>query len=215
MGRNLTEHDVVFVVPGIMGSTLVEPRQPFRTVWSLDYEHLVDTLTRSSRILQEADLEVGKVIPYGTWSLGLGHWKLWEQRIDVYGGLVDFLTKRYKRASIIAFPYDWRKSNLQSGRLLATAIAAKKRAENIFIVAHSMGGLVAVLAMDDLRGSPALSKVRRVITIGTPYWGSAKAYRTLNEGRPRLYALLDRWFDKLRAKHPFAADELQQRCIAS
>jgi CHAT domain-containing protein/pimeloyl-ACP methyl ester carboxylesterase len=64
------------------------------------------------------------------------------------------------------FPYDWRRSLADSGKLLANAIKADPASE-VHLVAHSMGGLVARAAL------PATGKkVVRLIMMGTPNYGS-------------------------------------------
>lgn len=69
--------------------------------------------------------------------------------------------------------YDWR-LELET---IATALAANIRSAIVpsnpcTLVAHSAGGLVAVLAWAQLLASGDQAKVRRIITIGTPFLGS-------------------------------------------
>ncbi len=76
------------------------------------------------------------------------------------------------------FDYDWRKNNLSHVKDLKQLI--KVDADEIIIVAHSMGGIIAKLYLNTLEES-ILRKIK-LITIGTPWKGSPDAYRSLLEG---------------------------------
>jgi pimeloyl-ACP methyl ester carboxylesterase len=72
------------------------------------------------------------------------------------------------------FPYDWRKSLLQSTTALRDLIFKLHRDNNgkqVHLVAHSMGGLMVRAAL--MRHGPELwPKVGRVVFIGTPHYGA-------------------------------------------
>ena len=70
--------------------------------------------------------------------------------------------------AVLFFPYDWRKSNATSAASLAIAI--NNTYDNVILVAHSMGGLVA--SKYCANSSANRGKVDKLITIGTPYTGS-------------------------------------------
>ena len=72
------------------------------------------------------------------------------------------------------FAYDWRQSLTDLGAALAAALQ-KETAAEVQLVAHSMGGLVARAAL----AAPAGTKVRRLIMLGTPNYGSYAAVQAL------------------------------------
>ena len=108
--------------------------------------------------------------------------------VDGYDELMTNLRTRFlsDQDAILAFPYDWRQSNEYSARRLQRyvepAVAARRRTHpdaHLILIGHSMGGLVAryyAQCLDTHR------LTRRVITIGTPYQGAAKALSVLANG---------------------------------
>ncbi|NDU76501.1 hypothetical protein GWI34_28330 [Actinomadura sp. DSM 109109] len=92
-------------------------------------------------------------------------------------------------ANYLEFAYDWRRPVAVSSARLAAAVAPRLAslrerfpAAGVIVVAHSMGGLVAV---DYLRRHDPRRDCRRVYTLGTPFRGAVKALDTLVNG-PRL-----------------------------
>ncbi|MGH8929668.1 MAG: esterase/lipase family protein [Egibacteraceae bacterium] len=102
-------------------------------------------------------------------------------------------------ANVVELPYDWRRSNSVTARLLGTRIdaelAKRPAGTQVVLVAHSMGGLVARRWLACEGGA---KRCRMLVTIGTPYRGSAKALDALANGLRlvpgktgrRLHALL-------------------------
>lgn len=86
---------------------------------------------------------------------------------------------------VYAFGYDWRKSNADSGKKLATKIdeILKKHpgAGKVVLVTHSMGGLVARHAVH-AKGGNAAAKVKGVVHVVQPVNGAVQAYRRFAEG---------------------------------
>jgi pimeloyl-ACP methyl ester carboxylesterase len=202
--------DVVIVVPGIMGSTLVDAAD--RPVWSLTVGSVVTAIRTLGGSLHGLKLPDGigdehpgdgvravdlmrglHVIP-GLWS-----------PISGYEGLMAFLrSPRFhlveahsadpdRMPNLIAFPYDWRLSNRYNARLLArVACAALERWRTqpathdpkLVLVCHSMGGLVARWFLEQENGAEL---TRALVTIGTPHRGALKALVTLaNDFEPGL-----------------------------
>lgn len=84
-------------------------------------------------------------------------------------------------------PFDWRQSIPELGRQFADRIDADPASE-IFIVAHSMGGLVARAALKHA----AEKKVSRLVMLGTPNFGSfapAMVYRSVYPFLNKIAAL--------------------------
>lgn len=112
---------------------------------------------------------------------------------DIYGSTVAFLQAAAPgRFSLYA--WDWRKGPAQAiagldravekARCGATPLTAggtcpDPQSGKVVLMAHSMGGLVSRMYIDD--GTRA-AKVSRVLTVGTPYWGAAKAFFPLAAG---------------------------------
>lgn len=193
--------DLLVVLPGIMGSTLVRDR---RVLWDASLavagRH---ALTR----LRDLDL---LTLPPG---LGDGdpqdgvrperllnglHLLPGVSAIDGYTALLRSLTARLDVTSgpggnLLPFPYDWRLSVRHNahrlGERIRPALAAwRERSGNpgarVAYVAHSMGGLVARYHLDILGGA---ADARLLATIGTPFRGSVNALTTLHAGvAPRL-----------------------------
>jgi CHAT domain/Cytosol aminopeptidase family, N-terminal domain/PGAP1-like protein len=100
-------------------------------------------------------------------------------------------------------PYDWRRDILWNGRELADRLSRERRQE-VAIVGHSMGGLVARAALAHKGGE----RIARVIQLGTPNKGVFVAVQALRGTYPlmRRVAMLD-------LKH--SADELARRMLTT
>ncbi len=197
--------DVVIVVPGIMGSELVDASG--HTVWSVSPGALVRAIRTLGKSLRRLQLPAGigddapcdgiratalikslHVVP-GLWT-----------PITGYDGLLNFLRSarfhlveaepgdKERIPNLIHFPYDWRLSNRYNGRLLAqVAGEALERwrtqpgmeTAKLVLICHSMGGLVARWFAEQEGGA---GLIRALITIGTPYRGSLNALTNLVNG---------------------------------
>jgi pimeloyl-ACP methyl ester carboxylesterase len=73
------------------------------------------------------------------------------------------------------------KNNLDHLDLLRQVIQ-KCTTENIVIIAHSMGGIIAKLCLNKYSDEDYIQKVKKVITIGTPWKGSMDAIKFLRYG---------------------------------
>lgn len=93
---------------------------------------------------------------------------------DVYQSTVDFLRDRFP-GRFHLYAWDWRKSPdeaLAGLDALVERVRTTAPGRKVVLMAHSMGGLVTRLYVND---QARAAKVARVLTIGTPYWGSPKA----------------------------------------
>jgi pimeloyl-ACP methyl ester carboxylesterase len=197
--------DLVVVLPGITGSTLVDAEG--RLVWGLSAGSLMRTLFSRGESLRRLRLPDGigdnpaddgirpdKLMP----DHGLpGIWT----PIKSYDPLIERLQRLGYRPSLdpdnpvappgnlLEVPYDWRLSNRHNGRRLAelvTPALERWRAQGgeyadaqVVLVCHSMGGLVARWYLE--RGGGA-ELTRKLVTFGTPWRGAAKTVEQLVNG---------------------------------
>ncbi len=92
--------------------------------------------------------------------------------IESCGYTIDGSERRF-----IPFAYDWRKSNEVSAQALSDILSQQDSFEEIVLIGHSMGGLVLryVLESGAFDGQPWFSKIKQLITLGTPHLGAAAA----------------------------------------
>lgn len=136
----------VLILPGILGSMLAKVGLFNDTIW-------IDFIDIAAGRLRELKLPAGAKSVRAT-----DVWLLTYARL--------YWTLRLAGFDVDYHPYDWRRSIPQLGAELARRIE-RERAREVFLVGHSMGGLVARAAMHI--GAP---KVRRSIMLGTPNFGS-------------------------------------------
>jgi len=103
---------------------------------------------------------------------------------DAYQGTINYLTDiGYElNETLFVFPYDWRKDLKETEALLDQKIESIKQqtgSEQVDIVAHSMGGLVARNYISDSKNA---QKVRRLFSLGIPHFGSVNLLKTLRYG---------------------------------
>lgn len=189
-----TISDAIVVLPGIMGSELVEVRSG-RVLWGFAPGWYASAWTsgRSLRALRVTDAErtgqVGRI--QATRLLQSPACAPVLRGIEPYHGLVAGLKRLAADPSaVLEFPYDWRLSIEHNAAELAKATEIHLRRwrahprgtrdARLVLVAHSMGGLVARYFTEVLGGDP---DVRTTVTLGTPFYGSVKAAVILSTGR--------------------------------
>lgn len=202
-------HDAVVVIPGIMGSVLVDTATK-RTLWGLNHIGWYSRAWSTGSSLRDlADLEPGRIKPRGllrfpAWA-PLGYF-------EPYDRLVRHLKEMVHPRAVCEFAYDWRLPVLHNARLLARAahghlatwradpaherlgvLQADPSPARLVLVAHSMGGLLTralplVEGTEDEHGEiPTVTEdIRATITLGTPFRGAAKAATVLANGRGLL-----------------------------
>jgi hypothetical protein len=193
-------HDLVVVVPGIMGSRLVTDDGP---IWGLRRASGGWPWRRRRALAplavgeDERDGSSSRVRPDGLFAL-----PFW---VPVLGGFEPYgdLVRRLRRhsvadAAVVEFAYDWRLPVTVNASRLATWMdkelgrwlgnplqEAARRADpaerpaQIVLAAHSMGGLL-VRGLAEIPGT--LDQVRAVVTMGTPFGGSIRALELLAHG---------------------------------
>jgi len=198
----------VIFIPGIMGSELINEETGEKVWFSLKRSKTDDlrlpialNLMLSGDNLVPGDIVRKLDLPIVS-------------DVDIYQKIVDALGKYggYTEASwekppktlddtFFVFPYDWRRDNVETARILIEKIEALKRktkqhSVKFDVIAHSMGGLVTRYAI--MYGKTGLPKgkhsprpnwrgmkhINRAFLIGTPNEGAAGALQTLLEGYP-------------------------------
>jgi pimeloyl-ACP methyl ester carboxylesterase len=196
----------VIVIPGILGTELINPKTR-ETVWPSAFRTSQEGLPISPDLTANRDdLIPGKIIETVKLARVL-------PEVYVYRDLLVAL-RRYAgyhdgdwnnpaadgyQDTFYVFPYDWRQDNVSNARELIRRIAQLKtklqRPDLKFnIVAHSMGGLIARYAA--MYGDADLppgdgpiqptwlgaAHISKIVMIGVPNEGSAEAFATLVEG---------------------------------
>lgn len=187
--------DAVMVLPGIMGSELVEVSTG-RPLWGLAnvgwYARawVSGTSLDALRVTeQERAGQVGRVAASRLLRFPAAAPVL--RGFEPYAVLLAGLRRVVPdRAALLEFPYDWRLSVEYNAGLLAAAAERHlerwrghpqgSRDARLVLVAHSLGGLVARYFTGVLGGQ---RDVRAVVTLGTPFYGSVKTAHLLSKGR--------------------------------
>jgi alpha-beta hydrolase superfamily lysophospholipase len=168
----------VIVLPGITATGLEDhyPLDP-ETVWSAirprDYPRIA---LHPDDVRYEAQ-EPARVLPRSPFGLVYG---------DLVAALRHDLTRRADQPTpVFGFGYDWRQDCARTAQQLGafveevlarTALLPHYRREppsQVDLVGHSMGGLVLARYLADVQNIPRpRRRVRRVVTLGTPFRGS-------------------------------------------
>ena len=161
------------VVPGIMGTALHLPRAdgtkgdaiwpPTASEVALGYPHITD--------LQRDDLVVGEIIHR------VSCFHFYDLLIALVKGLGYSVASPTRR--LVPFPYDWRLDNFDTADLLANRLDGLEAegVTEIYLLAHSMGGLVSRLLLETGRfdHKPWFAKIKLLSTFGTPHLGAPLA----------------------------------------
>lgn len=149
----------IILIPGIMGSTLSQKQL---TIWPKHISHIFDVnFYDVLKNIDDNSISASSIIPL------------------VYNSLEKFLKTQCTKYT--NFYYDWRQNNLLQSSILRGKI--NKNVDEVIIIAHSMGGIIAKLFLDEYRNDPILSKINKIITLGTPYNGSPDAYKAILFGK--------------------------------
>lgn len=174
----------VYCVPGLMGSQLSLPRArplPDNLLW-----------------LDPGDIQRGNLsmlaVPGET--LGVAGPVL-------YGYLPLKFALQAAGYTVRCFAYDWRLGIAEAGAALAARLTSET-AREINLVAHSMGGLLARIALRSESGR----RVRRLITMGTPHRGSFAPVQAVRGSYPLVRRLA-----QIDARH--GAEELAREVFSS
>jgi pimeloyl-ACP methyl ester carboxylesterase len=209
----LTNGDIVVLIPGISGSVL---ERKGKEIWGVSTGAVLRGLFSGGHSIQElilssemqasdsdesnesSDLDDSGDGVVATRLVRDVHILPRVSLIDGYTKVANRLQQRLKLTldkDYFEFPYDWRRDNRHSARLLRRDVAkwltrqrtAYPHAKVVF-VAHSMGGLIARYYIEVLGG---WADTRSLITFGTPYRGSIDALDSLVNGVEKLRGAVD------------------------
>jgi hypothetical protein len=192
--------DVLVVIPGIMGSTLLD--RDGNELWGVKPGTLIKSIFRLGRNFESLRLPPGigdNPAPNGIRpgaAIPIPHVVGKMLGTDGYGQLLAWLGEKFelrqpidgKPGNLIVFPYDWRLSNRVTAKRIETELVPlleewRKVSGNpdakFRFICHSMGGLAARWFTEVLGGQEL---TRQLITIGTPYRGAAGAVVKLSNG---------------------------------
>ena len=186
--------DAVIVIPGIMGSELIDT-ETGSVLWGLSPRSYLrfwtsgDGLDRLRVTDRERAGKAGRIratrlLRFPVASPIFGGF---EPYTRLMAGIRDSLVHP---DALCEFAYDWRLPVSFNAARLADAVDAHMRRwrlhrmggkeANVVLVAHSMGGLVARCFTGTMGGASA---VRQTVTLGTPFFGAVKSAYLLNAGR--------------------------------
>ena len=218
--------DAVIVLPGIMGSELVDietgtvlwglSARRYVSLWSDDspWEKLM--VTQSERDGNTGRIRATRLLRNPAFAPVL-------QGAEPYARLVTGIRAvMIHPQAVLEFPYDWRLSIAHNAAELSDAAQRHLRTwrahphgrtdAKLILVAHSMGGLIARYFTGLLGGS---AEVRQTIAIGTPFHGAVKAVFLLDRGRGSYVPLPRRRLRALASTMPGVHDLLPSyRCVA-
>ncbi len=175
-GRETKRKDdapIVFILPGIMGSHIQLGRN---RIW-------FEPFSMCTGAMKELKVNARGVSTDG-----------WMDRN--YEKLARYLADTHE---VRPFVYDWRLSIVEAAKLFGKALDqamkdAQARGKALRIVAHSMGGLVARLALQGRWQQFKALPGSRLLQLGTPNQGSHSIAAVLT-GRDDFVQSIERWFD--------------------
>jgi hypothetical protein len=186
--------DAVIVIPGIMGSELVDA-EAGDVLWGLSPRSYLrfwtsrGGLERLQVTDQEREGKTGRIRAKGL--LRFPAVAPIFGAFEPYTRLVAAIRHSLAHSDALCeFAYDWRLPVAFNAARLGDAVEAHLRRwrmhrmgikdASVVLVAHPMGGLVARCFTGTMGGASA---VRQTVTLGTPFFGAVKAAYLLNAGR--------------------------------
>ncbi|MDV6342653.1 alpha/beta hydrolase [Nitrosomonas sp. Is35] len=187
----------VIVIPGITGTSLADYYPiSVEEVWTAVLRKEYERITLHPDDLRYEAREPARVLATNPFPLAYG---------DLVEALRYDLTKTPEKPTpVFAFGYDWRKDNFQTAEQLGLFIDEvlartnllphykKDSANQVDLVAHSMGGLVLTIYLHQCQTQKIPTKVGKVVTVATPFRGSIDAIRKVTTGMGELTGPLPR-----------------------
>src|SRR5215470_14092110 len=186
--------NVAVVIPGIMGSCLEYRKSgSAEPIWSESFLDNYKRLANKPAVFKynEKDPAMAPRLMkfFSLFTLPKVGWHVW--RTSLFGGLLNYLKSHRDfshQQGVVEFPYDWRAKIETTARELRNSLNSSygvqihrsRQPVQLSIITHSMGGLVARVALVDGHIDP--SNIRRIVHIAPPLMGSANAFRSLFGG---------------------------------
>ncbi|PSR16855.1 lecithin--cholesterol acyltransferase [filamentous cyanobacterium CCP3] len=203
--------DMIVILPGITGSIL---QKDGKDIWAVSGQAVWQLLTKSKSTIESLTLETGDDINSdiaidGVRAVGImqdTHLVPGLVKVDGYTRTARMITDNFevtkgdiyndpddRAANFYEFPYDWRRDNRATARVLKTLIDKRLKCwreksgaadAKVILMAHSMGGLVSRYYLEVLGG---WQDSRALFTFGTPFRGSLNAVNFLANGYKKLF----------------------------
>ena len=196
----------VIVIPGILGSELINPKTGEK-VWPSAFRTSEEGLPISPNLeANRDDLIPGKIVETAKLAKLLPEVYVYRDLLEALRRYAGYREGDWENPSVdgdqdtfYVFAYDWRRDNVTNARELVRRLQLlkeklKRQDLKFNIVAHSMGGLIARYAAmygdaDLPAGDTAIqpswsgaAHINKIVMIGVPNEGSADAFATLVEG---------------------------------
>ncbi|MBN3729126.1 lipase/acyltransferase domain-containing protein [Burkholderia sp. Ac-20379] len=198
-----TDNVVFAFVPGTSASELNLSASERAWPEALELVHVLkyEYDQHCKAVAHNVDLAVGDLV---------GQFQIGPKTLPCYGSLINFMhtngfvsaipstckplksaTKPLTAPSPRVFyhcPYDWRETNEDSARKLGDALkelddvyAAAGQTYKLYIIGHSMGGLVSrcLLENPDSKSTPWFNKAQALITLATPHYGAPLSLKAM------------------------------------
>lgn len=191
----MATNTIIILLPGTTGTTLDSTGG--QLVWGPGGEVVADA--KAGNVAgAEAALE-GSLVPEGP---GASYDTLETYFESNYGFTPntikspDDLPSPLTGQQLLAFAYDWRLDNTSNGQLLQQVLTQidttmGSATYEVWLLGHSMGGLVARAALEPKGASEQswFSKVQGLVTLGTPHLGAPLALQAILNQLPQLPGL--------------------------
>jgi pimeloyl-ACP methyl ester carboxylesterase len=176
---------LVILIPGFMGSGIVArlPLVNLDEVLWLNYSRIG---LQALGPLQLDDQGLEPVISYYR-----GRERPFGLLLEYYGRLYSHLKQTWDVATLA---YDWRLGLQGLGIKALAEINTRFPNRDYYVVGHSMGGLVARMVWRLAGQAGTQARIKRIVTLGTPHWGTYAAVQALAH-QGDLYSRISQiWF---------------------
>jgi pimeloyl-ACP methyl ester carboxylesterase len=193
----------ILLVPGILGTSMVDPVHSNFPVWgdyrsSLFFRKKHDDLDLSILPGRENRLHPGEIVWKFTIAPGLIALPVYEdfrQSMLCSGYAMGSLGNPTSKKGFYALEYDWRRDIVASARAVARAVANLRRSlgvEKVHLVGHSWGCIISryyirygdadVLADTPEPARPGAANIHTYFAVAPPFGGTLRAFQSLQYG---------------------------------